>query len=119
MPSIVHSSSSEFICASPLPPWRRCQPTGSKWAKILGHRFSTVFPPFSTVSPGGPNRNSFEESSVRPYSVPLRTVKNGDNGGVPLGRLQRLGDRVLDTLEPDELHRLAYFLGNVVEVAAI
>src|SRR5262249_2596572 len=94
-------------------------PTGSKWAKLLGHRFSTVFPPFSTVLPGGPNQHSFEESRVRPCSAPLRTVENGESGGVPLGRLQRLGDRVLDTLEPDELHRLAHFFRDVLEVAAV
>jgi len=48
--------------------------------KALQSRFLTVYRPFSTVFPVRPNRESSEESNIRPFSPAARPLKNGENG---------------------------------------
>src|SRR5690242_2558683 len=82
MPTIVHSSSSEFrqfaqvrgvgaISATPLLPSR--QHRGR--TKALVAPFFDRFSPFSTVFPGGLDRNLFDDSRVRPFSTGRAAVR--------------------------------------------
>src|SRR5262245_11203468 len=74
----------------------RCSPRGSTGGrtKTLVPPFFDRFSPFSTVFPGGPDRNLFDDSGVRPFFASRAAVRKRWNRRKRSCRLSQLADLV-------------------------